>query len=320
MPHCTIRHLDVPNPFYTYCANHPHKNPQRLEIPIGPVYAGDSMGNREVIHPLADTEEHRLGHIQLLAQIPEQPSQEYPAGMSLDLSVILQLLEWKEQRALPGLDRIAAFNPTAAAAAIEASPFVRDQRKLIRVAHVAMASLRGEPIPEDLTEAVGLCLFCSARVKVAPPVKGHLVECDQCHGVLVAGHGCVLGGFESQYREQFGPSLQYPTQPPPCVLPGLEPGKVGRKQIPFQCIFCKVNLLDPVPGVVRRVMCPGCDQWLSPEETRMLTPGYWRQSKPMTPRGQKTPIGLVGFLIGIAIVIVIFTVTLIIATIYYGRP
>ena len=35
---CEIRQLAIPNPFYTYCANHPYHRPNRDPIPIGPVY------------------------------------------------------------------------------------------------------------------------------------------------------------------------------------------------------------------------------------------------------------------------------------------
>ena len=35
--HCEIRDLAIEDPFYTYCANHPHRRPERDRIPIGPV-------------------------------------------------------------------------------------------------------------------------------------------------------------------------------------------------------------------------------------------------------------------------------------------
>ena len=36
-PYCEIRDIAIENPFYTYCANHPHRRPDRDRIPIGPV-------------------------------------------------------------------------------------------------------------------------------------------------------------------------------------------------------------------------------------------------------------------------------------------
>ena len=34
---CEIRAVAIENPFYTYCANHPHRRPDRDPIPIGPI-------------------------------------------------------------------------------------------------------------------------------------------------------------------------------------------------------------------------------------------------------------------------------------------
>ena len=42
--HCEIRDLDIPDPFYTYCANHPCHRPGRDPIPIGPVYVYRATG------------------------------------------------------------------------------------------------------------------------------------------------------------------------------------------------------------------------------------------------------------------------------------
>ena len=53
--YCEIRCLDIPDPFYTYCANHPHHRSNRDPIPIGPVYVGDSFGVREFWKPSPDT-------------------------------------------------------------------------------------------------------------------------------------------------------------------------------------------------------------------------------------------------------------------------
>lgn len=43
---CEIRSLEITSPFYTYCANHPHRRPERDEVPIGPVMTGDESGRR----------------------------------------------------------------------------------------------------------------------------------------------------------------------------------------------------------------------------------------------------------------------------------
>src|SRR5262245_24932564 len=73
--YCSIRDLSIDDPFYTYCANHPHRRPERDKIPIGPVFAGDE---RELWQHSPDTEEIRQHLLALLAEIPETPTTEYP--------------------------------------------------------------------------------------------------------------------------------------------------------------------------------------------------------------------------------------------------
>lgn len=266
VPHCIIRHIDVPDPFYTYCANHPHKNPGRIEIPLGPVYSGDSFGNREILLPAPDSEEIRAAMLKLLQEIPEQPIDSYPAGYSLEQTVILQLAQWKEPRAVPGLERVAAFPlvPSDPAAV-----FRRDQQALVALARTAISHIRGEPVEESRVPARGRCLFCSAEVVVAPPTKGHLVECAACRAVLVAGHARVLGGYGPGDRDRFGADLKLPPDPPPCLLPGASEDPTAGPPAALRCPFCKARLLDPCPGVLRKVMCPQCDQWLVPGEVLM---------------------------------------------------
>src|SRR5687768_955859 len=53
---CSIRGLLIEDPFYTYCANHPHRRPERDAIPIGPVFTGEE---REMWQDSPDTEEVR---------------------------------------------------------------------------------------------------------------------------------------------------------------------------------------------------------------------------------------------------------------------
>ncbi|MFZ4574506.1 MAG: hypothetical protein ACOYN0_08925 [Phycisphaerales bacterium] len=140
VPYCEIRGIDVPDAYYTYCANHPHKNPGRIAIPLGPVYTGDSFGNRRVLHPAPDSEEIRATVLRLLAEIPETPKPEYPAGLSLDQVLIRQVIEWKEPRAIPHLERIAAF----AVGPVEPDNiFVRDRSQLVKLATLGIAIIRG---------------------------------------------------------------------------------------------------------------------------------------------------------------------------------
>ena len=108
---CEIRNLPIDDPAYTYCANHPHRNPTKITIPIGPVYTGDSLGNREIWKSSPDTEEIRRQLLELLSLITEKPRSEYPIGVQLDDVVIWQLGEFREKRAVVDLKRIEHFDP-----------------------------------------------------------------------------------------------------------------------------------------------------------------------------------------------------------------
>ncbi len=82
---CTIRNLPIADPSYTYCANHPHRRPERDPIPIGPVFTGEE---RTLWQQSPDTEEVRQHLLSLLAAMIEQPAVEYPIGFYLDDVVV----------------------------------------------------------------------------------------------------------------------------------------------------------------------------------------------------------------------------------------
>ena len=131
---CTIRSLPIEDPFYTYCCNHPHRRPERDSIPIGPVFTGDSFGNREFWKPSPDAEEIRRHLLILLDQMEEQPDSEYPIGIYADDLVVWQLGEFREPRAVERLRRIASFQPDFT----EAGPFGRTRQSLVRLAREAL--------------------------------------------------------------------------------------------------------------------------------------------------------------------------------------
>ena len=98
---CEIRNLAITDPFYTYCANHPHHRPARDPIPIGPVYVGDSFGVREVWEPSPDTEEVRQ-HLLDIVGNPAEHTDNYPFfSAPPHMKAIEQLVEFGDQR-LPG--------------------------------------------------------------------------------------------------------------------------------------------------------------------------------------------------------------------------
>jgi len=106
---CVIRGSAIEEPFYTYCGNHPHRNPAKSRYPVGPVYTGDPFGNREVWITLPDTPENRRNHLEILRGVDMRSAGEYPMGLPLCAVVIHQLAEWGETQAVPELERILAL-------------------------------------------------------------------------------------------------------------------------------------------------------------------------------------------------------------------
>ena len=134
---CSIRQFPIPNPFYTYCANHPHRRPERDPVPIGPVFVGDSEGARTVWKSSPDTEQIRLHLLSLLRDQALQPRPEYPIGSGVDEAVVWQLGEFEEVRALVDLRRIAAFDPSLR----EPTSFGRTREALVELAHEAIVKI-----------------------------------------------------------------------------------------------------------------------------------------------------------------------------------
>ena len=131
--YCEIRSLPIENPFYTYCANHPHRSPERDAIPIGPVFTDEE---RKISHLSDDSEAIRVHLLELLAAIEEAPSSEYPIGLYRDEIVVWQLGEFHEARAVPDLKRVAAFNLHATGGV-----FGRTRESLVGVALAALAKI-----------------------------------------------------------------------------------------------------------------------------------------------------------------------------------
>jgi hypothetical protein len=132
---CDIRGLDIARPFWTYCANHPHRSPEPDRIPIGPVYTGNDL-TRTVWMPSPDTPEIRDHLLALAAAISPQPSPEYPMGAAKEEVVVWQLGELRERRAIADLRRIAAFDPDAETA-------FRNRASLVSAAQAALAKIGG---------------------------------------------------------------------------------------------------------------------------------------------------------------------------------
>jgi hypothetical protein len=134
---CSIRKFPIENPFWTYCANHPLRRPDRDVVPIGPVFvdAGSFPYHRILLLASPDTEEVRQHLLELLLAIQERPEREYPAAPYLEDVVVRQLGEWLEARALPGLERVAAFDP-------KPTKDHRTRKALIAAARDAIAKIK----------------------------------------------------------------------------------------------------------------------------------------------------------------------------------
>jgi len=139
---CIIRELPIRVTFYTYCANHPHKNPLRIEVPMGPVWEGRSDNYREIHKLSPDAEEVRLGLLALLRQIEEELQPQYPAGASLDDTAIWQLGEFRETRAVDELRRIEGFSSTKG---YKVGPFKEKmtRRGTVQLAREALEKMEG---------------------------------------------------------------------------------------------------------------------------------------------------------------------------------
>jgi len=129
--YCEIRALPVQNPFYTYCANHPYRRPQRDPIPIGPMLGGDAEGDRWITAPSPDSETIRRRRLDLLASPPRE--QWYPLGPTAGQAVIGQLVEFREPRAAPLLEALAV-RAEAEGGEDEAAAGLRRAIALIRAA------------------------------------------------------------------------------------------------------------------------------------------------------------------------------------------
>lgn len=101
--YCIIRKILIPDPLYTYCANHPQHNKEKIEIPLGPVYIYAGYGSREIWLNPPDNEEVRIELLYYLENIDNGIEKIYPLAKDIEEIVITQLTELKEKRAIPYL-------------------------------------------------------------------------------------------------------------------------------------------------------------------------------------------------------------------------
>jgi len=106
---CLLRDIEISNPFWTYCANHPkHTYPDKIEIPIGPVYINDGYPySRKIWLKPTDNENVRVKLIDILSKFTNKLNEKYPVPLNIEIETILQLVSYKEERAIEQLLRIA---------------------------------------------------------------------------------------------------------------------------------------------------------------------------------------------------------------------
>ena len=124
--YCEIRELEIPDPGYTDCANHPYHRPQRDNIPIGPVNVHRSErveiepGHFEEIEgrfpwvPSPDSEEIRRHLLSLIEEPEKQVDEHYHFYTGPAVWVALdQLIKLGEPRAIPIVERLIRESESA---------------------------------------------------------------------------------------------------------------------------------------------------------------------------------------------------------------
>jgi len=104
---CVIRNIEIPNPFWTYCINHPHHNINKVEVPLGPVYVTAGYPySREVWKAPLSNRKVRQDLLDLLNDMSPEATEGDRAVCEIDEEIIKHLRALKEIRALPLLLKI----------------------------------------------------------------------------------------------------------------------------------------------------------------------------------------------------------------------
>src|SRR5579872_1732985 len=85
-----------------------------------------------------NTEVVRLKLLHILTEIMETPVVDYPAGVAIDDMAIWQVGEFREQRAIEQLERIALFDPDTQSN----EPLPRTRKKTVVLAKEALTKIR----------------------------------------------------------------------------------------------------------------------------------------------------------------------------------
>jgi len=164
--HCLVRDVDIPSPFYTYCANHPYHNPAKIDVPVGPVYVHDDhSGIRKIWIESPDTEEVRRKLIELLESLSDVPTDNIDHEY-FNKEIIKQIGEFEDRRAVPGLRRVMAFDPGAA-------PEGDNPFNILGIQYVALAIENlAKILKDEFLEELEICITKG----VDPTAKGTKYE------------------------------------------------------------------------------------------------------------------------------------------------
>ena len=218
--YCELRGLAVPDAFWTYCANHPQHNPERLTVPVGPVYVCDSYPyTRRVWVDCPDTPEVRDELLRLLAEVPETPRAEYPSAIRFDIQVIDQLLAFREARAAAGLRRVAGFDP---ARTDPRDDFHRTNRLVVAHAVEALAALVADGALAELERCVRFGLADAQRAGAEYDAEADEAAAVRYHAVRGLGH------CRGEAAKRFLAEATKDPHPEVAAFAGEALGRVGR--------------------------------------------------------------------------------------------
>lgn len=182
---CEIRGIAISNPFWTYCANHPHHNPGRIEVPVGPVFVCDSYPyTRRAVVDCPDNETVRTNLLALLDAMPELPRAEYPSPTYFDEQVIGQLMAFREPRAVAGLHRVLSFDPMKAP---DNNVFRRYRATTVGHAIEALATIAGDAALDEIERCLACGLAEASRTDPYEP-KRDLLAAVRYHAVRGLQH------------------------------------------------------------------------------------------------------------------------------------
>lgn len=136
---CRLRATPALSPAYVYCLNHCRSEETALDVAIGPRNESRYPDRIPVLHA-PDSAEARRRLLEYLEAIPHGPSPASHSPIPVDEVVVWQLGEFREQRAIDGLNKVLSFQSSTAHEEDH-----RDWKSLKAAAHAALKLIRDDP-------------------------------------------------------------------------------------------------------------------------------------------------------------------------------